>query len=60
MKPKLELIDGMTENERQQYWETQSRLSTVSATTPTYSEACDQLGYNHVHPTPFYSEWEAR
>lgn len=54
------LIDGMTEREREHYWNTQSRLSTVSAVTPTYAEACDQLGYDREHPTPFPIEWQAR
>jgi len=48
----------MTNEERDDYWKTQSSLSTVSATTPTYAEACDILGYDRLHPTPFASEWQ--
>jgi len=47
----------MTSEERDDYWKTQSSLSTVSATTPTYADACDTLGYSRLHPTPFASEW---
>lgn len=50
----------MSEQERQHYWETQSRLSTVSATTPSYADACQQLGYDPVHPTPFPALWKVR
>jgi hypothetical protein len=48
----------MTNEEREDYWKTQSSLSTVSATTPTYADACDMLGYDRVYPTPFASEWQ--
>jgi len=48
----------MTNEERDDYWKTQSSLSTVSATTLTYDEACHVLGYDPLHPTPFASEWQ--
>lgn len=54
------MIDGMSEKEREQYWVTQSSLSTVSATTPTYQEACEQLGYDPTHPSPFPASWQAQ
>src|SRR4051812_24372066 len=50
----------MTEEERQQYWKTQSSLSAVSATTPTFAEACQQLGYEPAHPSPFPDLWARR
>jgi hypothetical protein len=55
-----ELIGDMTEEEREQYWKTQSSLSTVSATTPSFAEACQQLGYEPAHPSPFPDLWARR
>ena len=50
----------MTAEERQEYWQTQSSLSTVSAETPTYAEACKSMHYDPAHPTPFPGLWARR
>jgi SNF2 family DNA or RNA helicase len=47
------MVDGLTQVERDQYWQTQSSLSTVSAATPTYDESCRMFGWDPAHPTPF-------
>lgn len=54
------LIDGMGDAEREEYWKTQSSLSTVSATTVGYADACATLGYDPLHPTPFPALWQDR
>lgn len=55
-----QLIDGMSDAERDEYWKTQSSLSTVSATTISYEDACETLGYDPLHPTPFPALWQNR
>jgi SNF2 family DNA or RNA helicase len=54
------MLDGFTQEERDQYWNTQSSLSTVSAATPTYGEACEMFCWDRSHPTPFPDLWHDR
>jgi hypothetical protein len=52
------MLGGMSDLKREHYRQTQSSLSTVSATTPTYANTYTMLDYNPLHPTPFPDLWQ--